>query len=160
MTDKPGGIATHSKLLSCLTLQLPSNMRLSRGAIPWLWSKCLDVSSWAECCALEKIGVITEEACRLAIGAVVGPCAFEECARPALTAPRQSNGRCRLSVAPLSGIPQGCFHSSGIQQVVLGGMQLSLGIGPMKTANCLPRLTFPALGLPSSICTLSRTVIA
>ena len=77
----------------------------------------LGVRLFSECCALEKVGVITEGACRLAIGAVVGPYAFEECAKLRC----QSNGRGRSPSSPLSGIPQGCF------QVVLGGDATFIG---------------------------------
>ena len=44
----------------------------------------LGVRLFSERCALEKIGTITDGACRLAIGAVVGPYAFEECAQLSL----------------------------------------------------------------------------
>ena len=36
---------------------------------------------FAECCALERVGVLTENSCRLARGATISPYAFEECGK-------------------------------------------------------------------------------
>ena len=41
----------------------------------------LGVRSFSECCALERVGTIMDGACYLAIGAVIGQYAFEECAK-------------------------------------------------------------------------------
>ena len=112
-------------------------MRLSRGVMPWLWSKCLDVSSWgfdsSRNAVPEKVGVITEGACRFAIGAVVGPYAFEECAKqPAFPAPRQSDVRCRLSVVPP-------FRNSF--QVIFLWWENVCGCRPLKAKGCAQEQT-------------------
>ena len=82
----------------------------------------LGVRLFAECCALEQVGAITDGACHLAIGAVIGPYAFEECARLSqLSLPHVRAMMDGVAPStPQTGIPQGCFHSSGIQQVALG----------------------------------------
>ena len=38
----------------------------------------LEVAEMPECCALEKVGIITEKPCRLANGAVIAPYVFEK----------------------------------------------------------------------------------
>ena len=72
----------------------------------------LGVRLFSECCALEQIGIITDGECRLAIGAVVGPYAFEECAKLSqLSLPHVRAMADGVSPSsPLAGIPQGCFH--------------------------------------------------
>ena len=44
---------------------------------------CLSLGArlFAECCALEQVGVVTESPCRLASGAIISPYAFEGCER-------------------------------------------------------------------------------
>ena len=39
------------------------------------------VRLFSECCALEKVGIIKESTSELAKGAVIGPYAFESCAK-------------------------------------------------------------------------------
>ena len=89
----------------------------------------LGVRLFAECCALEQVGAITDGACHLAIGAVIGPYGCEECAR--LSQLSLPHVRAMMDgvvpSTPQTGIPQGCFHSSGIQQVVLGGDACFIG---------------------------------
>ena len=41
----------------------------------------LGVRAFSECCALERVGNIIDGSCYLAIGAIIGQCAFEECAK-------------------------------------------------------------------------------
>ena len=74
-------------------------------------------------------GTITDGACHLAIGAVIGPYAFEECARLSqLSLPHVRAMMDGVAPStPQTGIPQGCFHSSGIRQVVLGGDACFIG---------------------------------
>ena len=80
------------------------------------------VRLFSECCALEKVGIIKESTSELAKGAVIGPYAFESCAKlEQLSLPRTRAGPDALTTpSPPAGIPQGCFHSSGIQSVTLG----------------------------------------
>ena len=122
----------------------------------------LGVRLFSECCALEKVGIITEGARRLAIGAVIGPYAFESCAKlDQLSLPHvraMSDVRHRPSIVPIAGIPQGCFHSSGLRNVALGGDATFIGHRASETANYSPWRTSLALKLPPFICTLSRTV--
>ena len=89
----------------------------------------LGVRLFAECCALEQVGAITDGACHLAIGAVIGPYGCEECARLSqLSLPHVRAMMDGVAPStPQTGIPQGCFHSSGIQQVVLGGDACFIG---------------------------------
>ena len=75
------------------------------------------------------MGIITEGACELAKGAVIGPYAFESSAKlEQLSLPCV---RARSDAIPLpsppSGIPQGFFHSSGIQRVSPGGDAAYIG---------------------------------
>ena len=87
------------------------------------------VRLFSECCALEQVGIITGGACELAKGAVVGPYAFESCAKLqqlSLPGVRAMSDTIPLPPPP-SGIPQGCFHSSGIQRVTLGGDAAYIG---------------------------------
>ena len=100
----------------------------------------LGVRLFSECWALEKVGIISEGASKLAIGAVIGPYAFESCAKlDQLSLPHV---RAMSDIVPLSstpsGIPQGCFHSSGVRNVVLGRMRPSSAIGHMKTQTPHP----------------------
>ena len=86
--------------------------------------RCVDlgVRLFSECCALEKVGVTAEGVCRLAIGAVVGPYAFEECAKLGqllLPYVRVRSDVVSLS-SPLSGIPSRSFFCGGKMSVVAG----------------------------------------
>ena len=91
---------------------------------------------FAECCALEKAGVLTENPCRLASGAIISPYAFEGCARLAwigLPPTRAITDMMSPSSSP-AGIPIGCFHSSGIQLVRMP--QGTAFIGHKAFAHC------------------------
>ena len=82
----------------------------------------LGVRLFSECCALERVGIITDGACHLAVGAVIGQYAFEECDRLAqLSLPhvRAMTDSVMLDT-PQAGVPQGSFYASGIRQVELG----------------------------------------
>ena len=82
----------------------------------------LGVRAFSECCALECVGNITDGGSYLAIGAIIGQYAFEECAKlthlslPHVRAVVDSS----TLTSPQAGVPQGCFFASGIQQVELG----------------------------------------
>ena len=91
------------------------------------------VRLFSECCALEKVGIITEGACELAKRAVIGPYAFESCAKlEQLSLPCvRATSDTIPAPSPPAGIPQGCFHSSG----TLGGDAGLSAIGRTKTAN-------------------------
>ena len=80
------------------------------------------VRLFSECCALAKVGIIKADTSEIAEGAVIGPYAFESCAKlEQLCLPRTSARPVAPIMPPLpEGIPQGCFHSSGIQSVTLG----------------------------------------
>ena len=94
------------------------------------------VRLFSECCALEKVGIITENSCRLANGAVIAPYAFESCAKLSqLALPHV----CAMTdivtpTSPPAGISNGCFHSSGIWEVVLEDEAVFLGHGAYE--NC------------------------
>ena len=91
---------------------------------------------FAECCALEQVGVLTVRPCRLACGATISPYAFEGCARLAqigLPLTRATTGIQELT-SPPEGLPTGCFHSSGIQDIHLS--QATEFIGHKAFAQC------------------------
>ena len=73
---------------------------------------------FAECCALEQVGVLTENSCRLARRAV-SPYAFEGCEKlvqiglPLIRAVTDT----RVAWSSLVGLPTGCFHSAGIRVI-------------------------------------------
>ena len=84
-------------------------------------SGCLFLGArlFAECCAPEQVGVLTGRPCRLACGATISPYAFEGCIRLAqigLPGARATTGTQELT-SPPEGLPTGCFHSSGIQDI-------------------------------------------
>ena len=87
------------------------------------------VRLFSECCALEKGGIITENPCRLANGAVVAPYAFESCTKLSQLAlpPACAITDIVTPTSPPAGIPSGCFHSSGIKRVTLGEETVFLG---------------------------------
>ena len=62
------GYAAFQGCYSLMTVEMPGCVELG-------------VRLFSECCALEQVGTITDGACHLAIGAVIGQYAFEECAR-------------------------------------------------------------------------------
>ena len=91
---------------------------------------------FAECCALEQVGVLTVRPCRSACGATISPYAFEGCIRLAqigLPRTRATTGIQELT-SPPEGLPTGCFHSSGIQDIHLS--QATEFIGHKAFAQC------------------------
>ena len=80
------------------------------------------VRHFSECCALEKVGIITEQPCRLANGAVIAPYVFESCAKlshihlPQVCAKTDTV----TPSSPPGGLSHGSFHSAGIGCVTLG----------------------------------------
>ena len=76
---------------------------------------------FAECCALEQVGVLTELSCQLVRGATISPYAFEGCAKLkqiGLPWIKASTGMQGIT-SPPEGLPTGCFHSAGIQTINL-----------------------------------------
>ena len=99
------------------------------------------VRLFSECCALEKVGIIKEGTSELAKGAVIGPYVFESCAKlEQLFLPSTSAGSVAPTMpSPPAGIPQGCFHSSGVQSATLGvGV---IYIGHRAYENCKQLIT-------------------
>ena len=80
------------------------------------------VRLFSECCALEQVGIIKEGTSVLAEGAMIGPYAIESCAKleQLCLAHTRAGPAAPSTPPPQPGIPQGCFHSSGIQSVTLG----------------------------------------
>ena len=76
---------------------------------------------FAECCALERVGVLTENSCRLASGATISPYAFEGRERLAQIGLPQTKAITdkRASSSSPVGLPTGCFHSAGIQVICM-----------------------------------------
>ena len=74
---------------------------------------------FAECCALEQVGVLTENSCRLASGATISPYAFEGCERLAQIGlpPTKAITDMRAASSSPVGLPTGCFHSAGIRVI-------------------------------------------
>ena len=99
---------------------------------------CLSLGArlFAECCALEQVGVVTESPCRLASGAIISPYAFEGCERLAQIGLPSTKAimDLRSVSSPLEGLPAGCFHSAGIQ--VLSMPQSTAFIGHKAFARC------------------------
>ena len=91
---------------------------------------------FAECCALEQVGVLTELSCQLVRGATISPYAFEGCAKlkqiglPWIKASAGMQG----ITSPPEGLPRGCFHSAGIQTINLP--QSTIFIGHEAFAQC------------------------
>ena len=77
----------------------------------------LGVRLFSECCALEKVGIITEGTCKLAKGAAIGPYTFQTGAKlELLSLPHvRPTSDTIPEPSPPAGIPPGCFHSSGMQ---------------------------------------------
>ena len=99
---------------------------------------CVDygVRAFAECCALQQGGAIDNGANVLAPGATLAPYAFEKCLRLSqITLPQVLT---RPKIPPLPppyrGIPQGCFHSSGLASLLLPA-EVNF-IGPQACENC------------------------
>ena len=91
---------------------------------------------FAECCALEKVGVLKENSCRLANGAIISPYAFEGCERLAQIGlpPTKAIADIRAPSSTPLGLPIGCFHSSGIQLIRMP--QGTTFIGHKAFAQC------------------------
>ena len=91
---------------------------------------------FAECCALEKVGVLTENSCRLARGAALSPYAFEGCEKlvqiglPSIRAVADM----RVASSSLVGLPAGCFHSAGIREISVP--RATAFIGNKACAQC------------------------
>ena len=99
---------------------------------------CLDfgVRTFSECCALEKVGIIKGDNSLLAEGATLAPHVFESCIRLSHLgiSHTQTGPAAPPMPPPESGIPQGCFHSSGIQRVTL--MADASYVGHRAYENC------------------------
>ena len=82
---------------------------------------CLSLGArlFAECCALERVGVLTGSSCRLARGATISPYAFEGCGKlKQIGLPGTKAIIDVLSAtSPPKGLPTGCFYSAGIQRI-------------------------------------------
>ena len=87
------------------------------------------VRLFSACCALEKVGIITENTCRLANGAVIAPYAFESCAKLSQLALPHVCAMTDIVTpsSPPAGLSHGCFHSSGIRYAALGEETVFLG---------------------------------
>ena len=100
---------------------------------------CLSLGArlFAECCALEQVGVLTENSCRLASGATISPYAFEGCERLTQIGLLQTKAVTDMQVASSfpEGLPTGCFHSAGIQVVIMP--RATAFIGHKAFAQCL-----------------------
>ena len=102
------------------------------------WVGCVSLGArlFAECCALEQVGMLTENTCRLADGAIISPYAFEGCERLAqigLPSTKAITDVRSPSSSPV-GLPIGCFHSSGIQAIKM--LQETTFIGHKAFALC------------------------
>ena len=102
------------------------------------------VKLFSECCALEKVGINTENPCRLASGAVIAPYAFESCAKLSQLALPHICAMTDIVTpsSPPAGLSHGCFHSSGIRYVTLG--EETVFLGHRAYENC-KQLTLPSL---------------
>ena len=133
LIDRRGATVTPSPLSNYPAPWLQSNTLLSKGVLRLrqLQPGCVSLGArlFAECCALEQVGILTEHPCRLACGAVISPYAFEGCAR--LERIRLPHTRALTDMVfpslPPAGIPIGCFHSSGVQLVSLPSATTFIG---------------------------------
>ena len=102
----------------------------------------LGVRVFSECCALECVGNIVDGGSYLAIGAIIGQYAFEECAK--LTHLSLPNVRAVVDsstlTSPQAGVPQGCFFASGIQQVELGEDTYHIGHRAFESCKSLTQV--------------------
>ena len=82
---------------------------------------CLSLGArlFAECCALEQVGVLTGNSCRLVRGATISPYAFEGCEKlKQIGLPRtKAIADVRAATSPSEGLPTGCFYSAGVQMI-------------------------------------------
>ena len=74
---------------------------------------------FAECCALERVGVLTGSSCRLARDATISPYAFEGCGKlRQIGLPGTKASIDVLSATPPpNGLPTECFYSAGVQRI-------------------------------------------
>ena len=97
----------------------------------WPTAGCVffGVRLFSECCALEKVGIITEKPCRLANGAVIAPYVFESCAKLSQIHLPQVCAMTDIVTpsSPPGGLSHGSFHSAGIRCVKLGEETIFLG---------------------------------
>ena len=79
----------------------------------------LGVRLFAECCALEQVGVLTGNSYRLVRSATISPYAFEGCEKleqiGLLWAKAITD--VRAAASPPEGLPTGCFYSAGVQMI-------------------------------------------
>ena len=96
---------------------------------------------FAECCALEQVGLLPDRPCRLACGATISPYAFEGCIRLAQIGLPQARATTGIQepTSPPEGLPTGCFHSSGIQDIHLS--PTTEFIGRKAFAQCQQLIT-------------------
>ena len=121
----------------------------------------LGVRLFSECCALERVGNITDGACHLAVGAIIGQYAFEECAKLAhLSLPHVRAMMDSATLAtPQAGVPQGSFYASGVRQVELGGDACHIGHRAFESCSST-WWTSRARETTPCICTRSRNATA
>ena len=109
----------------------------------------LGVRVFSECCALECVGNIVDGGSYLAIGAIIGQYAFEECAK--LTHLSLPNVRAVVDsstlTSPQAGVPQGCFFASGIQQVELGEDTYHIGHRAFESCKSLTQVNIANTGI-------------
>ena len=109
----------------------------------------LGVRAFSECCALERVGNITDGGSYLAVGAIVGQYAFEECAK--LTCLSLPHVRAKVDsstlTSPQAGVPQGCFFASGLQQVELGEDTYHIGHRAFESCKSLIHVNLASTGI-------------
>ena len=115
------------------------------------------VRVFAECCALESVGITVDGGCHLAIGAIVSQYAFQECDKPAHLSLPHAVVDSRTLASPQAGLPQGCFFASGIRQVELGEDTYHMGHRALENCKKLTRVDLSNTGIHNSICTPLRS---
>ena len=105
-------------------------------------------------------GNIVDGGSYLAIGAIIGQYAFEECAK--LTHLSLPNVRAVVDsstlTSPQAGVPQGCFFASGVQQVELGEDTYHTGHRAFESCKSLTQVYLPTPGFTFCTCALLRNV--
>ena len=109
----------------------------------------LGVRVFSECCALERVGNITDGICHLAIGAIIGQYASEECAKLAhLSLPHvRAVVDSATLAAPQAGVPQGSFYASGVRQFELGGDACHIGHRAFESCKLLTLVDISNTGI-------------
>ena len=109
----------------------------------------LGVRLFSECCALERVGNIIDGICYLAIGAIIGQYAFEECAKLAhLSLPHVRAVVDSATLAtPQAGVPQGSFYASGVRQLELGGDACHIGHRAFESCKLLTLVDISNTGI-------------